>query len=87
MSTPASSAIVTPNIYGKTSCENSSCIEKYANDPMVLCKNNIPAKIIIPRGSCAFVFEYIFPKQNIKIPNTIIFAIEKIDSIALVGSN
>ncbi len=84
---PASSAIVTPNMYGNTSAENSSCIEKYANAPMVLCKNNIPAKIIIPRGSCALVFEYIFPKQTIKIPSTTILAIEKVDKIALVGSN
>ena len=31
---PASSAIVTPNMYGNTSAENSSCIEKYANAPI-----------------------------------------------------
>jgi hypothetical protein len=79
--------MVTPNIYGNTSGENSSFIEKYANAPIVFCKNNIPAKIIIPRGSCALVFEYIFQKQTIKIPSMIILAIEKIDKIALVGSN
>ena len=79
--------MVTPNMYGNTSAENSSCIEKYAKAPIVLCKNNIPAKIIIPRGSCALVFVYIFPKQTIKIPSTAILAIEKIDKIALVGSN
>ena len=74
-------------MYGNTSCENISCIEKYAKAPIVLCKNNIPAKIIIPSGSCALVLEYIFPKHTIKIPKTTIFAIEKIDKIASVGSN
>jgi hypothetical protein len=74
-------------MYGNTSLENSSCIEKYAKDPIVLCKNSIPAKIIIPSGSCALVLEYIFAKHTIKIPRTAILAIEKIDKIALVGSN
>lgn len=54
---------------------------------MILCKNNIPAKIIIPNGSCALVLEYIFPKHHINIPKTIMFAIDTPDKIALVGSN
>ena len=78
--------MVTPSMYGNTSCEKISCIEKYANDPIVLCKNNIPANIIIAKGNCALVFEYIFPKFTIKIPSTIMLAIENPDRIAEVGS-
>ena len=74
-------------MYGNTSCEKISSIEKYANEPIMLCKNNIPAKIIIPNGSCALVLEYIFPKHHINIPKTIMFAIDTPDKIALVGSN
>ena len=79
--------MVTPSIYGKTSCENISSIEKYAKAPIILCKNNIPAKIIIPKGSCALVLEYIFAKLVIRIPNTTMLAVETPDKIALVGSN
>jgi hypothetical protein len=41
---------------------------------------------IIPNGSCAFVFTYIFPKMKIKTLSTAIFAIETTDSTRDVDS-
>ena len=51
-----------------------------------LCRNNIAATTIIPSGSWALVFPYIFPKIAIKIPNIPILIIETIDRIRDVGS-
>jgi hypothetical protein len=40
----------------------------------------------MPNGSSAFVLTYIFPKIQIKIPSTTIFAIETIDNTKELNS-
>ena len=49
-------------------------------------KTNIPATTIMPNGSWALVFPYIFPNIQIKIPSMPILAIETIDRTREVDS-
>jgi hypothetical protein len=86
ISIPASSAMCTPSRYGNISGANSCDIEKYAYEPIVLCKNSITENTIMPSGSCALVLAYILPNTNMSIPSTIMLAIETPDKIAEVDS-
>jgi len=71
----------TPSKYRKISEENKVCIAKYSYAPISLCKTSIVEKIIIPSGSCALVFTYIWLNVNTKIPSTAIFAMETMTKI------
>ena len=83
---PASSATCTANKYGNSAAAYSSIIEKYAYTPITLCKNNRPAKNIIPKGNCALVLEYILAKTPINTPSAIMLAPDTIVLAVIIGS-